>query len=68
MIKYRKSIMIEVEELERQQELNASLCVDICCYICKRLVAMSNAEELYGKWYCNNCFVFPDWAAEWTNG
>jgi len=65
MMKYQETIMAEVKELEIQQGLNAPLCVDIHCYICKRLVAMSNAEELYGEWYCNSCFVFPDWAGEW---
>jgi len=64
MIKHRESIMIEVEELEKQQELDAPLCFEVYCCSCNRTVMMSNAEELYGEWYCNSCFVFPEWAIE----
>ena len=34
---------------------DACLWVDIYCYICKKLMALSNAIQFDGRYYCHNC-------------
>jgi len=36
--------------------LDAILYVDICCYKCKKEVALSNTREIDGRRYCSNCW------------
>jgi len=35
--------------------LDAVLHIDVYCYHCKKLCAMSNVTEIDGRYYCNNC-------------
>ena len=38
-------------------EHNACLLVDVYCYGCKKLCAMSNTKELDGRRYCSVCYA-----------
>jgi len=42
-------------------EKNACLLVDVYCYNCKKLCAMSNTKENDGRRYCEICYdrMFP---------
>ena len=31
------------------------LCIDVYCYSCKKLCAMSNTIQEEGRYYCCNC-------------
>jgi hypothetical protein len=35
--------------------LDAPLHVDVYCYHCKKLCAMSNTTQIDGRYYCDNC-------------
>ncbi len=37
------------------QERNACLLVDVYCYECKKLMALSNAKQYDGRYYCHHC-------------
>ena len=41
--------------MEKILKADASLCVDVVCYDCKRRVAMSNTCEIDGRRYCHSC-------------
>jgi hypothetical protein len=39
---------------------DAPLYIDVICYDCKRLVALSNTNEFDGRRYCNRCLPYDN--------
>jgi formylmethanofuran dehydrogenase subunit E len=44
-----------LDELEMIPKRDAALYIDVYCYQCKRLIALSNAIQLDGRYYCQRC-------------
>jgi len=49
---YQESLLLKGEVVLKK---DVALYIDVYCYCCKRLVAMSNTVEIDGRRYCSKC-------------